>query len=374
MSMRTKVAIVGGGLAGLYAARLLDAAGIDFHLLEARDRFGGRILSVDSAGAISDDGFDLGPSWFWPGLQPAMAELIHELGLSAFPQNGDGDALFERMSKETVQRFSAMRQEPQSMRLTGGTGALIRALVAALPPRRLQLRSAVTSIALTRDGVTLAMKAADASSAILVADQVILALPPRLLARTVSFQPGLEPATALLWQSTATWMAPHAKFFALYDRPFWRERSLSGTVQSMVGPMAEIHDATTAFGSAALFGFLGVAADQRLAVGEDVLVQACITQLERLFGPEAAQPRATLFKDWATDPLTATDADRIGGAHLPPVRTSWVSGAWADRISLGGSETSATEPGYLAGAIDAAARAVAEVLARLIDAQETITC
>ncbi|HKR93125.1 NAD(P)-binding protein [Novosphingobium sp.] len=41
--MQTKVAIVGGGLAGLYAARLLNAVGVDFRLLEARDRFGGRV-------------------------------------------------------------------------------------------------------------------------------------------------------------------------------------------------------------------------------------------------------------------------------------------------------------------------------------------
>jgi monoamine oxidase len=62
--MRTAVAIVGGGLAGLYAARLLNASGIDFQLVEARHRLGGRILSVGAAGEPSADGFDLGPSWF----------------------------------------------------------------------------------------------------------------------------------------------------------------------------------------------------------------------------------------------------------------------------------------------------------------------
>ena len=60
--MRTDVAIVGGGLSGLYAARLLLDAGIEFRLLEARNRFGGRILSVDGKGDPSPDGFDLGPS------------------------------------------------------------------------------------------------------------------------------------------------------------------------------------------------------------------------------------------------------------------------------------------------------------------------
>lgn len=54
-SMRTTVAIVGGGLAGLYAARLLLNAGIEFQLLEARHRFGGRILSVNGKGDPSPD-------------------------------------------------------------------------------------------------------------------------------------------------------------------------------------------------------------------------------------------------------------------------------------------------------------------------------
>jgi monoamine oxidase len=75
----TTVAIIGAGLAGLNAARLLHRAGVDFHLFEARDRVGGRILTVDELGALADDGFDLGPSWFWPQMHPVMGELIDEL-------------------------------------------------------------------------------------------------------------------------------------------------------------------------------------------------------------------------------------------------------------------------------------------------------
>ena len=103
----------------------------------------------------------------------------------------------------------------------------------------------------------------------------------------MAFTPALEPATARLWRETATWMAPHAKFFALYERAFWREAGLSGTAQSMVGPMAEMHDATTASGRAALFGFLGIDAEQRAAVGEERLTRACLAQLARIFGSEA---------------------------------------------------------------------------------------
>ncbi|MBX9659858.1 MAG: NAD(P)/FAD-dependent oxidoreductase [Nitrospiraceae bacterium] len=74
--IRTSVAIVGGGLAGLCAARRLHALGIDFHLFEARDRLGGRILSANDQGHSSNDGFDLGPSWFWPEMQRGLAALV----------------------------------------------------------------------------------------------------------------------------------------------------------------------------------------------------------------------------------------------------------------------------------------------------------
>jgi monoamine oxidase len=363
--IRTKVAIVGGGLAGLHAARLLHRAGVDFVALEARDRFGGRILTVDESGRPGDDGFDLGPSWFWPRVQPAIGALVAELGLHAFAQVSDGDVVFERMSRETPQRYRGDGAGPESMRLVGGAAALVRALVRELPRERLILGARVTAMALASDGVELTISRADSASETLVTQRVIAAAPPRLLETTVAYTPGLEPTTARLWRETATWMAPHAKFFALYERAFWREAGLSGTAQSMVGPMAEMHDASTASGGAALFGFLGVDAEQRAAFGEEALTRACLAQFARIFGSQALQPRATLLKDWAADPLTATAADKVAAGHPIPRDVPWISGPWRERLTLAGSETSPSEPGYLAGAVVASERAVQETLATL---------
>jgi monoamine oxidase len=114
-----------------------------------------------------------------------------------------------------------------------------------------------------------------------------------------------------------------------------------------------------------LFGFVGIGPDQRAAMGKAVLTRACLDQLGRLFGPAARQPGATLLMDWTADPLTATLQDRLGGAHPLPQHGPWVTGPWRERLALGGSETSAMAPGYLAGALDAAQRAAAETLERL---------
>lgn len=362
--MKTSVAILGGGLSGLYAARCLQKAGIDFQLLEARERFGGRILTTDPAGQWSADGFDLGPSWFWPDMHPRMAGIARDLKLQAFAQYSEGDVVIDRSPLEAPQRFPALRQEPVSMRFAGGTGAIVSALLDHLPQDRLHPGSPVTGLAINREGVALTVSGQDRARR-MEALQVIVALPPRLAASTISFVPELGPGTHDLWRRTATWMAPHAKFFALYDQPFWRDAGLSGTAQSRVGPLVEIHDATSASGAAALFGFIGLDRAKREAAGEGRITAASIAQLARLFGARAAQPRATLIKDWAADPLTATENDQTAEGHPAPHHGYWISGPWAARLSLAGSETSATDPGYLAGALDAAERAAAEVLNRL---------
>jgi monoamine oxidase len=354
----SEVAIIGGGLAGLNAARLLHAAGVDVRLYEARIRPGGRILTVDETGAPAENGFDLGPSWFWPQTQPAMAALVRELGLAAFAQADDGDRMFERMAGLPPGRYPGQRQDPVSMRLVGGTGALVRRIVRDLPPGRLHLGAAVSHLALDGARVVLSLPGQAVS-----ANHVIAALPPRLLAQTIRLSPA--PPTAILarWRGTPTWMAPHAKVLAVYDRPFWRAAGLSGSAQSLAGPMPEIHDAGTADGRAALFGFVGIGAQGRARLGQAALTAACIAQLVRLFGPEAGTPRATLVKDWACDPLTATAADQAPSGHPEPAAQP-LQGPWEAALTLAGSEASPVEPGYLAGAVEASVRAVQAVLAR----------
>lgn len=128
-----RIAIVGGGLSGLYAAFLLEQHGIrDYVLLEARDAPGGRILSVppQAAGAAGLlDRVDLGPSWFWPGYQPQLSRLVRELGLERFEQFESGDIVVESSPNEAPGRVRGYVSSPASMRLVGGMGTLTGALL-----------------------------------------------------------------------------------------------------------------------------------------------------------------------------------------------------------------------------------------------------
>ena len=59
-----RVVIVGAGLAGLYAARLLEQAGLDAVVVEARERVGGRVLTLDRIeGRPEAGGSQIGPNY-----------------------------------------------------------------------------------------------------------------------------------------------------------------------------------------------------------------------------------------------------------------------------------------------------------------------
>ncbi|MEO5587058.1 MAG: FAD-dependent oxidoreductase [Novosphingobium sp.] len=55
-AVRTRVAIIGGGLAGLNALRLLRGSGVDARLYEARGRLGGRVFTARGGPVPADDG------------------------------------------------------------------------------------------------------------------------------------------------------------------------------------------------------------------------------------------------------------------------------------------------------------------------------
>lgn len=373
MTSHARIAIVGGGLAGLVAAWRLVQQGVrDIVLLEARTTVGGRILSVDPAGSSVDmtqstlDRFDLGPSWFWPALQPQLDQLVTELGVQRFAQFEDGDLLVERSVQTPPLRTRAHASEPPSMRLAGGTGALVAALHARLDPAIVRTGQTVRQLRREAHHVALTVDDAAGTSMAWHVQQVLLALSPRIAATRLQFEPSLPAELVRRWRATPTWMAPHAKYVAVYDAPFWREQGLSGGARSSVGPMGEVHDVSMPGGHAALFGFLGVPARVRRQVSDAVLRAHCRGQLVRLFGDRAGTPVGEALKDWAADPLTATDDDQdAAGHHAAAPSRSAHEGAWQGRLVGIGSEWSLQFPGYLAGAVDAAERGLREALAHM---------
>jgi monoamine oxidase len=291
-------------------------------------------------------------------LQPQLDQLVRDLSLEYFQQHEQGHMVVERSAYEHPTRTRGYVNSPASMRVVGGMGAVIDALHCRLDPDRIITGQIVRRRAAATIMLKSIAKIALATSRPCGLSMCCSRYRPRLVEKTIEFTPALPQTLTKQWHATATWMAPHAKYVAIYGTPFWREQGLSGEARSLCGPLGEIHDASMLGGSAALFGFFGIPASARKSKPEDILRSRCRDQYVRLFGPQAATPKAEFLKDWAMDPYTATAADMDDACQhvLPPSRLNF--GPWSGCITGIASEWSQQFPGYVAGAIDAARKGV----------------
>ncbi len=144
--LTTDVVIVGGGLAGLAAARRLHRAGVSWRLVEAADRLGGRVATDTVDGFLLDRGFqvlntayprlgalldvdrlDLG--FFVPGVRVRKGDrLLRLVNPLREPAGGPGTALAPVGSLPDRLRFAALA-----------------ASYATLPPERLLARPETTA-------------------------------------------------------------------------------------------------------------------------------------------------------------------------------------------------------------------------------------
>jgi len=378
------VAIIGGGLCGLALAHSLQARGRDWRLFEARERLGGRVLTVKARDGTP---IDLGATWFWPRTQPAITRLVADLGLTSFDQLDDGRVLHlsdpNRMPQAVALTDRLVPAESASVpasagavhggarRAAGGVGAVIDALVKPLPISRLREGHRLETIVDHGDFVELRLRFGGALYSV-NACRVVLAMPPRVVAAHVGFVPELAPDVRAALQATPTWMATAAKAGFAYARPFWRDAGLTGNawVSHAQAMLAEVFDACGPEQGAALAGFsaLGAAQRQSFSCGRDLLLES---QMVMLFGPEAADPvlRPEMFwQDWALEAETCGPQDlaeeNLQVTHHPPSGGPPLTEAhWQGRLYFGGSETARSGSGYLEGAIGAAGRLRSQLLA-----------
>lgn len=87
----THVIVIGAGMAGLTAARVLHDAGVDVTVLEARDRIGGRAYTPLVGGAP----VDLGASWIHGPNGNPMSDLADAIGMSPVTDPNDYGKLYD---------------------------------------------------------------------------------------------------------------------------------------------------------------------------------------------------------------------------------------------------------------------------------------
>ncbi|WP_034991444.1 flavin monoamine oxidase family protein [Beijerinckia mobilis] len=349
--------IVGGGLCGLSLAVALQAQGRSFALYEARDRLGGRVLSVPSEKASMR--LDLGPTWYWPETQPGMTKLVADLGLITFLQNDNGTVLRLHDHDKQPVPTEVENVHAGARRVEGGMATVIEALAAKIPADTIHLGFALKAVIDRGDHVELHFR----NDAVVEARRVVLAMPPRIVEEHVRFEPSLPDNLIQAMQETYTWMAGEAKGVLAYDKPGWREEGRSGNafVTHEQAVFGEIFDACDATGTrAALGGFLALAPALRtsFAAGLPMLMG---NQMGQVFGPQYEHGEQH-YQDWAAEEFTATRHDQIRPDDHPHYGNPFLRQVlWDGKLFLGGSETATYAGGYMEGALDSARRLARDV-------------
>ena len=361
------IIIIGAGLSGLYTAWNLQQDKHDVIVLEARDRIGGRILSPQIDGNI-DGCIDMGPAWIWPEFQSRLQQLLSTLNVGIFKQNTHGDMLYE-LDANTVERYHDQSSHEMSYRIEGGADKLIKKLQTKLTDNTVHLNTQVSSIEkiVSNTGSRLHINAlVDEKPITYSADNIVLALPPRLTYSTINFHPALPAEILQQWKNIPTWMAGHCKMAFIYDKPFWREQNLSGEVFSRHGPLTEIYDGSPSDESSfALTSFVGLNAHQRKQLDKKQLIDMCLTQLLRLFGDESKMVKEIVIKDWSLEQYTTTEADLNTTPHHPQYPANMPRTLWDDQLILAGTEVAREHGGYIEGALESAEEALTLIGRRL---------
>jgi monoamine oxidase len=417
------VIVVGAGFTGLSAATELAAKGIDFVVLEARDRVGGRVESQLNA---LDERIDIGGQFFCEDMPEVMAlarryrKTFVETPLAgAFTAQppisaAEGESIFAG-SMAIRERMNAIDPDDPSIRgLTVGAWldrqndppaakasfhSTVEGLwcqpIGEIPlwylidnDRRItndvwelqyfpaetmhsladdlaapigdRLRLQTPVTLIERDASRLAVHTA---SEIFEADRVVVAVPP-VMASRIRYAPALPEnlSKALgVWKSGTV-----IKIQLRYARAFWRDKRLNGMVawRDVHGLFA--HDNSRDDKHPTLVVYVGgPLAVQWRRLGDEGVRAEIKSRLVAALGPEAGEFISFTCRDWVGDRWSGGGySDLIMDMSARNAEAVIIEGAGA--LQFASSEVSPSFPGYVEGAIVAgriAARKAVEALA-----------
>lgn len=427
-SKRTDVVIVGGGFTGLSAALELKQAGIDFLLLEARDRAGGRVeSSLNGLGEWIDSG-----GQFLCEDMPELMALAEARGKKFIETYVEGDFIARpSMSPQQAERtyFAAMAirermnavapDDPSIAGLTVATWldrqndtadakAAFRSMIEGLwclalekvplwhlidndrritnevPELQYFLWETMQSLAndlagdlgdrlrlnepVTRVGHGPQGVRVFSANGVIEARAALIALPPATAAK-LDFAP---PLPAALGKALGVWESGVViKILVRYARPFWRDRGLSGMVMWRDRAGLFACDASRDPDHGALVVFVGGPLALRWRALGDAALRAEVTaRLEEALGPDAAGVLDFSKRDWTHDRWSGgAYSDLIVDVTATDAERTILAGA--PPVHFAASELSPSFPGYIEGAIVAGRIAARKIIAELQSAIAT---
>lgn len=258
----------------------------------------------------------------------------------------------------SLEQLTEVVDGAQQDRVLGGAFQLAQRRAEQLPKDAIVLVSPVSSVSQDDKGVTVRAPGQEWR-----AQTAIVAMSPSMTL-SISFEPSLHNGRDRLARKMP--MGSVVKALLAFERPFWRDRGLSGTVVSDAGPFTPIMDASPADGSMGmLVGFFegdhaignrNVTADDRRKTAEQCLKQA--------FGQPMLPVIDYAEHDWVSDQWSRGCYVGIAGPGVISKLGKSLREP-AERIYWAGTETAAVWTGYIDGAIEAGERCAKEILARL---------
>ncbi|QNG18282.1 FAD-dependent oxidoreductase [Rhodococcus triatomae] len=193
------------------------------------------------------------------------------------------------------------------------------------------------------------------------ARSVIVAMSPAV-SSAIDYSPALPPARDLL--SSGYTMGSIAKFVAAYERPWWREKGLSGQTIGDGKPVDVTYE-SYGEGHSLLMGFISADEMRRLdSASDEQFVEECTRSFVDYFGPEARDEMIDHgFMKWDAEQWSRGGPVAVAA---PGILTS-VGAALREPVGLihwAGTETADFWTGYMEGAVRSGRRAAAEVLSR----------
>ena len=247
-----------------------------------------------------------------------------------------------------------IKKGAQQDRIMGGAQSICNKIANQLG-ERLHLNKPVLQIIQQEDGVSV-----NGDGFAYSAKKIIIAIPPAVVEK-IHFEQPLPHNRQQLLQ--ASFMGSVVKCYAIYPKPFWRERNLNGLCAAPDELVSVTFDNSPANASKGiLMGFaLGNKAKILQQLNEQERKKIVLNCFTRLFGQEAATPEMYLDKSFTDEPWSM--GCYAGMFPTKALTTHAVSlSTPTGHIHWAGTETSAQFNGYMEGAVRSGERAAAELM------------